>query len=104
VLAYAKNHNLGFKVPCTFEGQPGNYYPDYLLRIDDGQGADLLNLVVEVSSQELKQEAKVETARKLWTPAVNAEGVFGRWAFLEIDDPWNAKTAFRQFLAAPNGR
>jgi type III restriction enzyme len=104
VLAYAKNQNLGFKVPYVFEGQPGNYYPDYLLRIDDGHGADLLNLVVEISGQELKQkEAKVETARKLWTPAVNAEGVFGRWAFLEIDDPWNAKTAIRQFLAAANG-
>jgi len=74
------------------------------LRIDDGHGADLLNLVVEISGQELKQkEAKAETARKLWTPAVNAEGVFGRWAFLEIVDPWNAKTAIRQFLAAANG-
>jgi hypothetical protein len=74
------------------------------LRIDDGHGADLLNLVVEISGQELKQkEAKAETARKLWTPAVNAEGVFGRCAFLEIDDPWNAKTAIRQFLAANGG-
>ena len=74
------------------------------MRIDDGHGADLLNLVVEISGQELKQkEAKAETARKLWTPAVNAAGVFGRWAFLEIVDPWNAKTAIRQFLAVANG-
>ena len=74
------------------------------MRIDDGHGADLLNLVVEISGQELKQrEAKAETARKLWTPARNAERVFGRWAFLEIVDPWNAKTAIRQFLAAANG-
>ena len=74
------------------------------MRIDDGHGADLLNLGVEISGQELKQkEAKAETARKLWTPAVNAEGVFGRCAFLEIDDPWNAKTAIRQFLAANGG-
>ena len=64
----------------------------------------MLNLVVAISGQELKQkEAKAETARKLWTPAVNAEGVFGRCAFLEIDDPWNAKTAIRQFLAANGG-
>lgn len=25
-------------------------------------------------------------------PAVNNHGGFGRWAFLEIDDPWDAKT------------
>ncbi|MHB1426345.1 MAG: BPTD_3080 family restriction endonuclease [Gemmataceae bacterium] len=100
VKAYAKNQNLGFKIPYTFEGQPANYYPDYLVRIDDGHGdADLLNLIVEISGQELKQkEAKVETARKLWVPAVNSEGVYGRWAFLEIDNPWNAKTAMRKFL------
>ncbi len=103
VKAYTKNQNLGFKVPYTFEGQAGNYYPDYLLRIDDGRGDDLLNLVVEISGQELKEkEAKVETARKMWVPAVNAEGIFGRWAFLEIDDPWNAKTAIRNFLVSRN--
>jgi type III restriction enzyme len=101
VRAYVKNQNLGFKVPYVFEGQPANYYPDYLVRIDDGRGdGDLLNLVVEISGQELKQkEAKVETARKLWVPAVNSEGAYGRWAFLEIDNPWNAKNTMRQFLA-----
>jgi type III restriction enzyme len=62
---------------------------------------DLLNLLVEISGQELEQkEAKVDTAAKLWVPAVNAEGTFGRWAFLEIDDPWNAQTTLREFLAA----
>jgi type III restriction enzyme len=100
VKAYAKNQNLGFKVPYTFEGCPRNYYPDYLLRIDDGRGMDdHLNLIVEISGQELKEkEAKVETVRKMWVPAVNAEGMYGRWAFLEIDNPWNAKNAIRAFL------
>jgi type III restriction enzyme len=105
VKAYVKNQNLGFKIPYTFEGQPGNYYPDYLVRIDDGRGpGDLLNLVVEISGQELKQkEAKVETALKMWVPGVNAEGAFGRWAFLEIDEPWNAKNTIRKFLAGRKG-
>lgn len=100
VKAYVKNQNLGFKIPYTFEGRPGSYYPDYLLRIDDGAGmADLLNLIVEISGQDLKQkQAKVDTATKLWVPAVNAEAKFRRWAFLEIDDPWNAKKAIRETL------
>jgi type III restriction enzyme len=37
------------------------------------------------------KEAKVATAKTLWTPAVNNHGEFGRWAFLEIRDPWDAK-------------
>ena len=61
VMAYVKNQNLGFTIPYTYEGRPANYYPDYIVRIDDGHGADdLLNLVVEVSGQKKKEkEAKV---------------------------------------------
>jgi type III restriction enzyme len=105
VKAYVKNQNLGFKVPYTYEGRPANYYPDYILRVDDGHGAgDLLNLLVEISGQELQEkEAKVDTVAKLWVPAVNAEGTFGRWEFLEITDPWNAQTAIRDFVAASAG-
>ena len=66
--------------------------------------SNLLNLVVEISGQELQdKEAKVDTARKLWVPAVNAEGAFGRWAFLEVTDPWDAQHALRAFLAGRSG-
>ena len=105
IKAYVKNQNLGFKVPYAYEGRPGNYYPDYILRVDDGHGMDdLLNLLVEISGQELQdKEAKVDTAAKLWVPAVNAEGTFGRWEFLEITDPWNAQSVIRRFLKTRRG-
>ena len=101
VMAYVKNQNLWFKIPYTYEGRPANYYPDYIVRIDDGRGAgDLLNVVVEITGQERKEkEAKVDTARKLWVPAVNNESVFGRWDFLEILDPSDAEHTIRAFLA-----
>jgi type III restriction enzyme len=84
VRAYAKNQAIGFRIPYTCDGRPGNYYPDLLVRIDDGRGiSDLLNLVLEVSGQKKKEkEAKVETAKALWVPAVNNVGMFGRWALL----------------------
>jgi type III restriction enzyme len=106
VLAYVKNQNLGFKVPYTFEGRPGNYYPDYILKIDDGHGTDdLLHLIVEITGQELKEkEAKVETVKTLWIPAVNNEGDFGRWAFLELDDTAKAMKEIRRFLASLAGK
>jgi type III restriction enzyme len=44
------------------------------------------------------KEAKVSTARHLWVPAVNNYGRFGRWAFLEIADPWNAANVIRNFV------
>ncbi len=46
------------------------------------------------------KEAKAATAKDLWVPAVNNHGGFGRWAFLEITDPWNTRTDIRRFLQA----
>ena len=100
VFAYAKNHNIGFSIPYTINGQEKNYIPDFIVCLDDGAGKDdLLNLIIEVTGEKKKdKEAKVATARLLWVPAVNNHGGFGRWAFLEIDDPWNAKRVIRDFL------
>src|SRR5690606_16490439 len=100
VLAYVKNHNLGFTIPYTIDGQQRQYMPDFIVRLDDGNGLDNpLNLVVEVSgAQRRDKEAKVDTARSLWLPAVNAHGGFGRWEFVEITDPWNAQAIIRALL------
>lgn len=97
---YVKNFQLGFTIPYTINGEEKSYLPDYIIRIDDGHGKDnLLNLVLEVSGEARKDKAaKVETARNLWIPAINNHGGFGRWAFLEIVDPWDAKNTIRAFV------
>ncbi len=100
VFCYVKNQNLGFTIPYTLNGEEHGYLPDYLVRIEDGHGRDdLLNLVVEVSGEARKDKAaKASTARMLWVPAINNHGGFGRWAFLEISDPWDAKKTIRSSL------
>jgi len=100
VICYVKNQGLSFKIPYTLDGQEKQYYPDFIVRIDDGRGAgDPLNLIVEVTGEKKKdKEAKAATARNLWVPAVNNHGGFGRWAYLEDFDPWNAQAAIRDFL------
>jgi len=97
VRRYVKNHNLGFTIPYTLNGEERQYVPDFVACVDDGQGDDdLLNLLLEVTGQRKKDKAaKVATARNLWIPAVNNDGRFGRWAFLEIDDPWDAVNLIR---------
>jgi type III restriction enzyme len=98
VICYAKNYNLGFTIPYTMNGEEKNYTPDFLVRVRDGRDKPL-NLIIEVTGEKRKdKEAKVSTARSLWIPAVNNHGGFGRWAFLEISDPWNAKNAIRAAL------
>ena len=103
VVRYVKNHALGFTIPYTLNGQERPYTPDFVIHIDDGHGPDdLLNLIVEVSGEARKDKAaKVAAARNLWTPAINNHGGYGRWAFIEISDPWDAKNTIRATLEPP---
>jgi len=117
VTSYVKNQGLNFTIPYTINGEERQYTPDFLVRLSVGdstpnipvaQGfspANVLNLLVEVSGEARKDKAaKVATARSLWIPAVNNHGGFGRWAFVEVSDPWDAKQTIRAVLkevAAP---
>lgn len=100
VICYVKNDHLGFNIPYTINGEEHHYIPDFIVRIDDGHGEDdPLNLIVEVTGERRKDKAaKVATAKTLWVPAVNHHGGFGRWAFLEMDDPWNAVNCIRDWM------
>jgi len=100
-LSYVKNHNLQFFIPYTYEGEAHNYIPDFIVRLRAPDGAQPLNLIIEVSGEPKPEKAaKVETARSLWVPAVNNDGRYGRWGFIEISDPWDAKNTIRAHLAA----
>ena len=101
VVCYVKNGvQPGFTIPYTLSGEERQYIPDFILRVDDGHGRDdLLNLIVEVSGEARKDKAaKVATARTLWIPAINNHGGYGRWDFIEISDPWDAKNTIRAAL------
>ena len=104
VIRYVKNDHLGFNIPYTLNGEERNYFPDFIACINDDHGPDdLLNLIVEVTGEKKKDKAaKVATARTLWVPAINNHGGFGRWAIVEIHDPWDAQHAIRnEFNASP---
>ncbi len=101
VLAYVKNQGLGLTIPYVMDGDERSYVPDFLIRADDGCGPDdPLNLIVEVSGAARRDKAeKVQTARALWVPGVNNLGHLGRWSFVEVSDPWDAKNLIRAHLA-----
>jgi type III restriction enzyme len=99
VYSYVKNQNLGFSIPYVLEGDERQYIPDFIARVKIPGQPELLNLIIEVSGEKRKDKvAKVETARNLWVPAVNNNGGFGEWNFIEISDPWDAKNLIRAFL------
>lgn len=100
VLAYVKNHNLGFEVPYLLGSKPKRYRPDYIVRIDDG-GAEPLNLVVEVKGYRKGDAvAKANTMNAYWVPGVNNLTRFGRWAFVEFTAVFEMEAEFNKLIEA----
>jgi type III restriction enzyme len=114
VVRSVKNQSLGFAIPYRLNGEEKQYYPDFIAHVSSGPrgvgssgsrssgsgSPDVLNLVVEVTGEARKDKAaKVTTARTLWVPAVNNHGGFGRWAFVEVTDPWDAQRTIRGAVA-----
>ncbi len=99
VYSYVKNQNLGFSIPYIIEGDERQYIPDFLVKIRTPEITQEVNLIVEVSGEKRKdKDAKVETAKNLWIPAINNHGGYGKWSFIEITDPWDSKKAIRSHL------
>jgi type III restriction enzyme len=86
VVSYVKNHSLGFEVPYRFGSEMRRYRPDFIVRIDDGHGADdLLNLIVEIKGYRGEDaKEKKSTMETYWVPAINHANKHGRWAFVEF--------------------
>lgn len=102
VLAYVKNHSLGFEVPYRSGAESHMYRPDFIVLVDDGRGAnDPLHLVVEIKGRRGEDaKEKANTMRQYWIPAVNNHGAFGRWAVAEFTDVYAMEADFIATLAA----
>ena len=98
VIHYVKNHNLGFTIPYIGYERTKQYTPDFIIKVNTGDD-EPLNLILEVSGKATEDKmVKADTAKNLWVPAVNNAQKFGRWAFLEISDPWDVQNTITAFL------
>jgi type III restriction enzyme len=97
-VSYVKNQGLQFWVPYTAGNSERRYFPDYVVQVDDGHGpADPLNLVVEIKGErDLFDQLKREAIETHWVPAVNNDGRFGRWDFIEIGNPYEVERMIRE--------
>ncbi|NWN82201.1 MAG: DEAD/DEAH box helicase family protein [Halomonas sp.] len=102
VLAYVKNHNLGLEVPYRYQSGMRTYLPDFIVRVDDGHGAeDPLNLIVEIKGYRGEDaKDKKSTMDTYWIPGVNRLGSYGRWAFAEFTNPYVMEEALEEKVAA----
>jgi type III restriction enzyme len=100
VVSYVKNQGLGFEVPYNDGSVAKVYIPDFIVRVDDGHGAeDLLNVIVEVKGYRRENvKLKSEATRQQWIKGVNNLGTFGRWAFVEFTDVFEMEKDFATLI------
>lgn len=99
VISYVKNQNLGFYIPYEYGGIGRQYVPDFIAKLER-KDREPLNLIIEVTGKkDDKKKLKTKTARELWVPAINNEGSFGEWAFIEIQDIHETQNLIRHGIS-----
>jgi type III restriction enzyme len=75
VIAWAKNDHLGFGIKYTFGGITHTYYPDFLIKLENGT-----ILVLETKGQDSPQVQAKRRVLAEWIEAVNTLKEYGAWA------------------------
>ena len=99
VISFVKNQGLGFKVPYKIGWTTHNYYPDFILKVDDGSSKPL-HLVVEIKGYRGENaKEKADTMRSYWLRGVNSLGSYGRWDFVEFKgDVYDIQADFNKLM------
>ena len=85
VKSWMRNHRrVGWCLPYYSGVRWRMYYPDFVARVDAGDGGDFFCIVEAKGQDSDEARAKARYARDVWTRAVNTLGA-GRWAFVQVD-------------------
>jgi type III restriction enzyme len=82
---YARNDQLGFRIPYEYLNVSHFYEPDYLVELNTAKGK--LTLILEIKGYSGNQENAKHDAVKRWVKAVNNWGQLGQWDFHVCSDP-----------------
>lgn len=99
VVAYVKNHFLGFAIPYVEGTKEHLYLPDFIARVRTPQGEEV-SLIIEISGfaddRTGSKDVKRYYTEHYWLPAVANLNAYGRWAFVEVTDIDNIQAILTQ--------
>lgn len=82
VRSFVKNSGLGFSIPYVHGGQGHDYMPDFIVRLI---GEKPCYVIVETKGHDERIDEKRAAAER-WVKAVNADGRYGQWRYLLLQD------------------
>ncbi len=74
VESFVKNDHLGFVIFYNHQGVTQRYFPDFLIKLTNGE-----HLVLETKGLDRDKDKTKRHFLDLWCKAVNQHGGFGRW-------------------------
>lgn len=75
VLAWAKNDHLDFEIGYIKNGTYAKYRPDFLIKLKNNT-----TLILEIKGRKREDVEHKKRALEEWIAAVNATGLYGKWA------------------------
>lgn len=93
VTSFVKNDHLGFAILYNHNGIIRKYYPDFLIRLANGD-----HLVLEVKGQDSQKERTKREYLNEWIEAVNSQGGFGKWHSGVSFEPSDIESQLRHYM------
>lgn len=97
VVSWAKNDHLGFSVKYIYDGSLHDYYPDFLVVLQNG-----ITLILEIKGKDDARNKVKWEALNEWIGAVNLDGNFGIWAHDVAFDPTSISTIIEKHVTSGN--
>ena len=82
VSSFVKNDHLGFVIHYNHKGVIRKYYPDFIIKLSNGN-----HLVLEVKGVDSQQNQTKREYLSEWVKSVNNHGGFGKWSWDVSFDP-----------------
>ena len=82
MTSFVKNDHLGFVIHYNHKGVIRKYYPDFIIKLRNGN-----HLVLEVKGVDSQQNQTKREYLNEWVKSVNNHGGFGKWSWDVSFDP-----------------
>jgi len=96
VESFVKNDHLGFVVLYNHQGVTRKYFPDFIIKLTNGE-----HFILETKGQDDERNRTKREFLDLWVRAVNVHGGFGKWHWSVSFDPNDLEEQLNKAVKAP---
>lgn len=92
VKSFVKNDHLGFSIIYNHQGVINKYYPDFIIKLANGN-----HLILETKGQDTEKDKTKRAFLNEWCKAINQHGAFGKWDWGVSFDPNDLEEILQKF-------